>query len=721
MVKFRAAIIAFLFPLFAYGQITQIPWRPRAPKQAPPVKEAPAAEEAGKKLEEPGKFSLTFDELTTVSPDVYKAEGNVRFESADILLTADYLFYDGEKETIRAEGGVTADFKDFTVSGAALDYSLKEKTGTIYDAMGQEKSGDYTVIARTMKKTGEEWFEVEDAIFTSCNAAVPPWSLKVTRGRFHIDHYAFLANPRFRVRNVPVIYSPYVIWPIKPDRSTGLLMPAIGTSSKKGFSVGSALFIAPKDWWDATLYYDYFEKAGNGFGAEFRYALSPKDFGWLHGYYIDDDISGRKRWDFTFSHISSLPYKWKLAADINLISDADFWRDFQRDYSKSTRGNFDSSLFLSRPALGGSLNLFLERGVDYYNFDDKVVERALPKLELRLPLSPVKHGLYGSLETSASALSRSVDGGEEISWKRLDFHPQFEYPLLTPPWIDIIPALDLRETWYSEKEYADDEEEDITRRLAAFSLSIKGPRIYKRFGNGVKHVIEPFVEGQIASEKNGANFPLYDEIDMYDRGGDIIRYGVRNRFYSKNGDLRAEAQVSQNRSYDNPLTFSGDESSDYSPVVFSFRYWPKKLFSLDFRLAYHPVTHRIEDRSLSVSFSTPKKEQFFRLSYYYSNNPTAGATTSIKSKLEELHLNASLRTANNHMTIEPHLERDLVEKRWRNARLILWYHGSCYNVGLEAGRREIGPFRDTTVRFLVSLKQVGTIVDLFGGSDNYSQ
>jgi lipopolysaccharide assembly outer membrane protein LptD (OstA) len=717
LVKFLSAILLLIFPFLPFCQVTPIPWRPKA--RAAAEKPAPETKEPAAKEEK--KFTLTFDSLTTISPEVYKAEGNVRFENSDILLTSDYLFYDGEKETVRAEGNVTADFKDFTVSGAALDYNIKEKTGAVYDAMGQEKSGDYTIIADVIKKTGEGWFETERAVFTSCNAALPPWSLKVTRGRFHVDHYAFLCNPSFRVRNIPIIYSPHIIWPLKPDRSTGFLMPAIGTSSKKGFSIGNAFYYAPKDWWDATLYYDYFEKAGNGFGAEMRYAFTSKDFGWFHGYYIKDRITDRNRWDLTFSHISSLPWKWKLSADINLISDADFWRDYQRDYSKSTRGNFDSRIFLTKPLFGGSLNIFFERGLEYYGIDEKVVDTALPKIELRLPLTPLKFGLYGSLETSASAISKSVENSSDISYERFDLHPQFEMPLRTPPFIDIIPSLDLRQTFYSESEIEDasSDSNDISRGLIAFDLSIKGPRVYKKFDDGVKHVIEPFVEAQVASEKNGTGYPLYDDIDLYDKGGDQVRYGIRNRFYSKDGNLRAEAEVSQTKSYDEPLSFSKEDDSSLSPLVLSFKYWPQKLFSLDFRLGYHPLTHRLEDRSLSVSFSTPKKEQFFRLSYYYSNTPSLQGTTFV-AKLEELHLNSSMRLFNNSMTLEPHLERDLVENKWRNARIIMWYHGSCYNVGLEAGRREIGPFKDTTVRFLVSLKQVGTVVDLFGGSEGYT-
>ncbi|MCX7830587.1 MAG: hypothetical protein N2445_05965, partial [Acidobacteria bacterium] len=196
--------IAFSIPPLAF--INPIPFKP---KQSVFEKQVSAEEEISQN--EKGKYILTFDEVETISPDVYQAKGNVRYESEDILLTCDTLIFDKNNSTIHSEGNVAVDFKDFSISGNMLDYNTKDKTGTIFDAMGQEKSGDYTVNAKVIRKTGEDWYEVEDATFTSCNSALPPWSLKVSKGKFHINHYAYLSNPRFKIRRMPVIYTPYLI------------------------------------------------------------------------------------------------------------------------------------------------------------------------------------------------------------------------------------------------------------------------------------------------------------------------------------------------------------------------------------------------------------------------------------------------------------------------------------------------------------------------------
>ncbi len=691
-----------------------IPFKPK------PFKKPPLTEVEEKKEIEKEKFVLTFDEVETISPDVYKASGNVRYESKEILLTCDTLIYDKTKETIHAVGNVAVDFKDFTISGNMLDYNTKDKTGSVYDAMGQEKNGDYTVVAKVIRKTGEDWYEVEEAIFTSCNAALPPWSLKVSKGRFHIDHYAFLNNPRFRVRNFPVIYSPYIIWPIKPDRSTGFLLPSLGSSNTKGVSIGTAFYYAPADFWDSTLFYDYYEKAGNGFGVEFRYAMTERNYGYLSGYYIKDRLSNKNRWYFNTGNTGKMGKKWNYLLDVNLISDANFFRDFERDYSRGTKGNFDSFLFLTRKLLDGNLNLVIERGVEYYNYDDRVVEKALPKVEFRLPQTKMKKRIYFSLQTSFTQISKEIYGMSDVSYNRLDLYPRFEAPLFTPPYIDIIPSLEIRETYYTEGTGNGEEKESLLRSQVVCGLNISGPRLFKKYRNLAKHVIEPFAEIKIESTKNSEGYYLYDEIDVLSALGDEVRYGIRNRFYSKDRRLVSEMEISQTKSLDEPLTFVKDKTSKLSPLLFSFKYWPKKLFSFDLKLLYHPVTERIEDRIISLSFSTPKKEQFFRLSYYYSNNPSYDPSI-FKARVEELMLNASLRVLNGKCTLQPHIERDLADNRWRNARVIFWYHGSCYNIGFEGGRREIGFFRDTSFRILVSLKQVGTVVDLFGGSEKLTE
>jgi hypothetical protein len=40
-------------------------------------------------------------------------------------------------------------------------------------------------------------------------------------------------------------------------------------------------------------------------------------------------------------------------------------------------------------------------------------------------------------------------------------------------------------------------------------------------------------------------------------------------------------------------------------------------------------------------------------------------------------------------------------------------------VGFDVGKSTIGAYRETQYRFLVSLKGVGTVVDLMGGTETY--
>lgn len=709
MERLISLISLLFFTISSFGIINPIPFKPKGIKKG--------TSQEVQVVSQGNKYQLTFDYLETISEGRYKATGNVRYESSDMLLTCDILIYEKQDNKIHAEGNVSINFDDFTISGDMLDYDTKEETGTIYNAIGVEKNGNFSVIAKVIRKTKKDWYEVEDGVFTSCNSAIPPWSLKVSRGKFHINNYAFLNNPRFNVRNLPILYSPYIIWPIKPERSTGFLLPTVGSSNTKGLTIGNAFYYAPKDYFDTTFYYDYYKKAGNGIGNEFRYAIRENDYGYFSGYYIKDRLQNQNRWFLTFQNISQI-FGFKALVDVNLISDANFFRDFNRDFSQGTKGNFDSTIFLTKKFIGGNLNIYLQRREDFYDVEEKLDQSSLPKIEYRLPTTKIGGGFYAFLETSFSNIYKEFYLGGNTRYSRFDFHPSIEFPIPTPPFIDIIPSLEVRETLYS-KGYEGDKisSEPILRRLIVGKFGIKGPRLFRKFDSGLKHIIEPFAEYKWESFHNDTGYPLYDDIDIINKRGNYISYGIRNRFYSRDGSLSVEANLFQEKNFSNPLTFNNGETSKFSPLTFDFKYWPKSLFSLDFRLSYHPLTHSIEERVLSISFSTPKKEQFFRISYFFSNNPTL-QSSSFKTRYEELLLAASLKLFDGKMTIEPHIERDLKEKTFRNLRLISWYHGSCYNIGLEGGRREIGIFKDTSFRILISLKQVGNVVDLFGGSES---
>ncbi|MEW6757142.1 MAG: LPS assembly protein LptD [Acidobacteriota bacterium] len=715
----------------AWSQITPIPWRPKTSGAQSPAAKPGASLPPGRPASPATpEYLLTFDRITTVSPGVFFAEGNVRFVFGEMLLTADAVTYDSEAGAVRAEGRVAVDFGDFTVSGSLLEYDLNLGTGSVKDAYGLQKNGDFTVTGREIRKTGPDWYEVVDGTLTSCTAATPPWSVRLSRGRFHVDHYAFLRNPRFRVRSVPALYLPYVVWPLKPERSTGLLIPDVGSSSRKGTTVSTALYLAPGDWWDETLYADWYEEEGWGVGSEFRYALTERSYGWARAYHIRQESDRRRRWEATWSHLQDFRKGWYAVADVNLLSDIDFPKEYERDYTRGTLSRTDSRIFLGWRRGAYSLLSRVERRRQYFTDDRDLIQRALPLVEFRSSLQPFGRGLYAGFETSAGALHKewvagaSAAGTDKYSmdYGRADLHPFVEWPLHPAPWLDFTPRVEGRATYYGEgvdPVTGGPEGGDLWRTYARASLDVSGPRLFRRFGSGLKHVVEPFLNyTYISGDSDAVRLPLYDEVDQVSLDLDLVKYGVRNRLYGKKGSLRLDAELYQSWRLNGDLTFLGGRSSPRSPVVLAVRFWPLETWSGDLRLSYNPLARRLASKSLSVTYRPREKEKdaFVRITYLKAGALGGFSSTSAA---EELRLAAYLDLLEDRITLNPVLERDLRDHDWRNLRLIFWYRGSCYSIGFEAGRRTIGSFRDTNYRLLVSLKGAGTVVDLYGGTAAY--
>lgn len=733
-------VAAFLSTgLLVQAQVTRIPWHPNV---APPASgEAGSRVKPGKgakKTKAPtpaeSKYHLTFDSVRTLAPGVYLAEGNVRFSQQGMFLTADTVTYDSKGLRLTATGKVAVDFDDFTLSGSEFQYDLNTETGVMMNAFGVQKEGDFTVYGTEIRKIGTGWFQVIKGTFTSCNSAVQPWSITVTSAKFHVDHYAFLFNPIFKVRRMPFIYLPYLVWPIKPKRSTGLLIPTIGSSTSKGFTVNNALFLAPADWWDDTIYMDSYSTEGVGLGEEFRYVPSTSTYGWFHGYYIRQKSDHRRRWDFTWTHLQNLSKGWYFVGDINLLSDVNFPREYQRDYYKSTLSGTTSRVFLVRNWGSYSFTTKVERNLQYFAIDGDLVQKTLPGLELRSSLKPLPHGLYFGFQSSADRFHKewaeytTVPKKYSLDYNRFDLYPYVEWPLHPFLWLDVTPRLGARATYYGQsrnRTTGDYDEGSTMREYALFNLDLTGPRFFRKFDGGDKHVIEPYVKySYVSKDDDSLRVPVFDENDRVSLDRNRVRYGVRNRVYSGDkGRLFLETDLFQDYSFKRDISFFNGDSSRNSPLSLLVRAWPREAWSGDLRLKYSTLSHSIESQALSLAYRPGRKitDDFIRFTYLKTKRMGAGRYNSGTSNpaSENIGLASSFTLADEKITVNPYLKRDLAHGEWRNQRVILWYHGSCFSIGMEGGRRTIGGFRDTSYRFLVSLKGAGNVVDLYGGTPDY--
>ncbi len=67
------------------------------------------------------------------------------------------------------------------------------------------------------------------------------WSFRIGRGTVELDGYAHLRNLSFRVGRMPILYTPYLLWPVKKDRASGFLMPQVGYSARRGAVIKCAV------------------------------------------------------------------------------------------------------------------------------------------------------------------------------------------------------------------------------------------------------------------------------------------------------------------------------------------------------------------------------------------------------------------------------------------------------------------------------------------------
>ncbi len=72
---------------------------------------------------------------------------------------------------------------------------------------------------------------------------MPKWSFTAKRARIKLNDRAVLSHPVLRVKNVPILYLPYVSLSISPrDRSSGFLLPTSGSSNIKGRTLHTAYY-----------------------------------------------------------------------------------------------------------------------------------------------------------------------------------------------------------------------------------------------------------------------------------------------------------------------------------------------------------------------------------------------------------------------------------------------------------------------------------------------
>lgn len=758
MRRLPIALLLVCLPLPAAAQ-EPVPPAP-APATQPPAPETPAAPvpEATQAPAQPPvepspppdriDFTLTFPPergggTATGSAEglEYKREdyavlaGAVHLKYQDIELKADRAELDLETKVVTATGNVVIDQGPRRLAGATAAFNLETKTGVITEATAHVAK-DYFFNGSEVAKIDEDVYTVTDGTFTSCEGERPDWSFRIGKARVEVEGYAHVRSAAMRVKRVPVVYTPYLVWPVKSERSSGLLIPNIGYSERRGGGLSLAYFQTLGRSYDTTFHVETYSKGFLGLGNELRYAPSEGTRGRFVGYAVRDPDRDEWRWKVNLDHVTNdLPWGMRGVIAYEDFSDFEFFRDFERDIDRNTTRRVSSRAFVARNSGPHLLNVLLNEVQTLDQPGVTVVQRKLPEVEYRLRSTRLwRSPFYLAFRGSADYLTLDNQLGIESTYGRVDLGPELSLPLSTLPWLSLKLVAGERYTWYGDTQEPSTFQftgESVTRDFPIGRADLVGPsfsRIFDRPLGGFarfKHVIAPRISYNYSGELDPQPtlIPVFDEVDAT-LATNRARFALVNRILAKPADEKAGAareillfELARDLSFDDeqPLqrSFDGLETDLAGPLESLLRISPGARTSVETRLAYDTLEGRVASSSLTGAYGWGTGNSL-GLTVYRRPLPSPAAT--LPDLGTQVQVSGALALLPRRLRIEGRVSYDLDTAELQQQRWVANYLSQCYGFRFEFVSFKAQELRNREYRFSLTLKNVGTFLDMSGRS-----
>ncbi len=257
--------------------------------------------------------------------------GNVEMRQGNRVIRADHLEYDTENQSAKLEGGVEFSDPTLTVRGNSGSYSSvlgAEFQGAEFELPERNARG----AASSLQMDAAGKVTLEDVTFTTCPLDDMSWQMRArsieldTRERNGVGRGASV-----RFKNVPIVYLPWMTFPIGSQRKSGFLFPNIGGSSRNGAMLELPYYWNIRPNLDFTAQPVYYSKRGVDLAGQFRY-LTYRQRGAFEFNYLpsDDEFGNENRSRLYLQHVAELPGDWRFRIDATDVSDSQYFEDFAR-------------------------------------------------------------------------------------------------------------------------------------------------------------------------------------------------------------------------------------------------------------------------------------------------------------------------------------------------------------------------------------------------------
>lgn len=266
-------------------------------------------------------FTLGINGDVTFKRDVHLRQGNreIRADNLEYQAEGNHFKVDGRIEyndpIIHVTGGGGSGSTAQGANFSAAEFELRQRA-----ARGQ---------AGEMHLTPEGVIDLQDVHFTTCPKTDEAWQLRAdsitlnTRTRVGTGRGA-----RVDFKGVPILYLPWMSFPLGSQRKSGFLFPSLGHSTRSGFQFALPYYwnIAPQ--LDLTFEPVEYQERGVDLAGEVRYLTEHQRGSVQVNYLPDDNLAGDTRDHFHIQHLAELPRGLRFALDAESVSDSNYFEDF---------------------------------------------------------------------------------------------------------------------------------------------------------------------------------------------------------------------------------------------------------------------------------------------------------------------------------------------------------------------------------------------------------
>lgn len=433
--------------------------------------------------------------------------GHVQITRGDQTLMSEALSFDNQTQEAVSPGPLTLESPTMQIRGGSGRFNLGRRSGQVNDTRYQYYPAHAQGRAAHIARKTPSLTTLTRATYSTCPIGHQTWVLSASSVR--LDQKAdqgVARNVVLRFKNVPILYTPYLSFPISNKRKSGLLPPVIGESTNSGFEYRQPIYwnIAPQA--DATFTPQILTRRGVGLGTEFRY-LSPHSYSVLEGNYLPNDrLYGNSRWLYAFHQQATPLPGLSTHINYNRVSDNAYFNDLGNSLDVSST----TELERSADATYSAANWNLTTRVQKYQILDPTLSTSnlpyerLPQITFNGWLPDNALGLQTTLNTDWTRFVRRAS----VTGSRLDVTPGLRLPLTGAAWF-LTPALKYRYTSYHLQDQAPGTSADPTRSLPIASLDA-GLYFERSAGAHTLQTLEPRLYYLYVPYRDQQGLPVFD-------------------------------------------------------------------------------------------------------------------------------------------------------------------------------------------------------------------